>query len=100
MSHYHGRFIEGDLNEDGSRFLPFEDDLMRYDNHQYFLKTSGIKTKLGIDLSSLIAAPLTDLVVLDEISVKQGFFSGAQKAAPAENRRSAKINGPNEWGQI
>jgi hypothetical protein len=63
-------FIIGDTNEDGSRFLPFEDDLMRYDldTHQYYLKTSGIKTKLGIDLSSLVATPLTDLVVLDEIS--------------------------------
>jgi hypothetical protein len=62
------RYIQGDTNEDGSRYLPYDDDLMEYRDHQYYLKTSGIKSKLGIDLSALVTPPLTDLIVLDEIS--------------------------------
>lgn len=67
---YYYKYIKGDTKEDGSRFLPFDDNLMKYDfeEHQYYLKVSGIKTKLGIDLSSLVVPPLTDEIVLEEIS--------------------------------
>lgn len=63
------RYIKGDTNEDGSRYLPFDDTLMEYDYniHRYKLRLEGIKDVLGINLTGMIKPPYTANVVLEEV---------------------------------
>lgn len=54
MSHFHGRFIKGDLKEDDSRFLPpseeADDMVYDFDTHQYVLTTAAVKKNLNLDI--------------------------------------------------
>ena len=45
-------YIKGDYNQDDSRFLPYSDDLMKYDidEHWYTPTIALFKNRLGIDL--------------------------------------------------
>jgi hypothetical protein len=67
-----GQFLigDGDFDDAVERHIPRTTDLLRWDSdtHQFYLVLGGIKTKLGIDLSSLVTPPLTAEIVIEEIS--------------------------------
>lgn len=70
---YCNNYIKGDTNEDGSRYLPFDDDNMYYDNerHQYILKESAI-TNNAIVFSSNFSFK----IIAEEISDQLYEFGG------------------------
>jgi hypothetical protein len=66
MRHY----IKGDVKEDGSNFIAFDDDDMKYNetDQRYILKESYLINKLGVDIKSFFRTSKEAEQFLDEQS--------------------------------